>query len=282
MKKVTTLFLFLLFVPFVYSEPVMEVIYFKTKEAEDIDIDKHDKILKAIQGHYQSEMTKHGYIDYTFPLTLDKSGKLVIHVVNGKHNGEHYNNYPSAYDAYIKSIKPELPFEFNNDLNVNSRDNVFLIILGGVGLDNWTDNLGMGFTWHHGRFGGIATLKLEAAKKFPNHYLALITHELGHAFGLDPGHNGVRQALNGLEIAFGVTVNAWGEKMKLLKTEADFLKTRPMFRKINLKELEPELETSNKNPELVEENEQGENPQAIYVKPTRVKLTTIWAKLKTL
>ena len=79
-------------------------------------------------------------------------------------------------------------------------------------------------------------------------------------------------------------VEDWGDRMKLLKAEADLLKSRPMFRKIDLDgtELEGKTPVLNKNPELVEENEQGENPQAIYVRPNRLNLTTIWARFKTL
>lgn len=35
----------------------------------------------------------------------------------------------------------------------------------------------------------------------PNHYLGLVSHELGHAFALDPGHNNAGEALNGTIVA---------------------------------------------------------------------------------
>ncbi len=241
----------------------VKVIYFKPSDAGDIDIDKHDRMLKDIQRHYQSEMTRHGYKDYTFPLELDNSGKLIIHVVNGKHKSVHYDNRPSAYEEYLQTIKPELPFKFNNDLNVESRDVVHLIIVGGVTVKNWGDKQGMGFTWLHGRFGGIATIKANSLREFPNHYLALVAHELGHAFALDPGHNGHQDTLNGTIIAFGQTTEDWGDRMKLLKFEADFLKSRPIFREINLDDnAEVEAEQPNKNSDLVEEQVQGEYDMA--------------------
>ena len=98
------------FASLAYAELKVKVIYFKTKVAEDIDIEKHDKMLKAIQKHYQSEMTKHGYEGYTFPLELDNSGKLVVHVIEGKHDGEHYDSYPSAYDVYMKGCQTRITF----------------------------------------------------------------------------------------------------------------------------------------------------------------------------
>jgi hypothetical protein len=46
--------------------------------------------MKDIQQYYQSEMTRHGFTDKTFPLEVDKDNKLIIHIVNAKHNSDHY------------------------------------------------------------------------------------------------------------------------------------------------------------------------------------------------
>lgn len=51
------------------------VIYFKPTDAPDIDHEYHDKIMKDIQQYFQSEMTRHGFTDKTFPLELDKNGR---------------------------------------------------------------------------------------------------------------------------------------------------------------------------------------------------------------
>ncbi|MDE0017048.1 MAG: hypothetical protein OXU51_12720 [Candidatus Poribacteria bacterium] len=283
-KKILTIALIIatcMFSLSAYSKFDVKVIYFKPVDADGISVAKHDAMLKDIQQHYQSEMTKHGYEGYTFPLELDESNNLIIHVVEGNHNSKHYNKEISAHADYKSAIEPELPFEFNNALNVDSRDNVLLIILGGAEVKDWNDKIGMGFTWLAGRWGGIATVKLKALEKFPNHYLALIAHEMGHAFALDPGHNGLNDALNGTVIHFGQTTKEWGNRMRLLKHEADLLKSRPIFRKIELADETPVEEKPNKNPELVDENlVEGENPNAISVKPTKLKLTIIWAELK--
>ena len=266
-----------------HSDFDVRVIYFKPTDAGDIDVDLHDKMLKDIQMHYQKEMTKHSYEGYTFPLELDGTGKIVIYEVKSKHNINHFNEEASTFDIYSDNIKHELPLRFNNDLNLSSRDDVLLILLGGVPASVWGIELGMGFTWHAGRSGGVAVVKLDALKRYPNHYLALIAHELGHAFGLDPGHNGFADTLNGTLVAFGKTAQDWGNRMRLLKFEADVLKSRPIFRQIELKEdAIPEPEKPNKNPDLIEEDiQEGEDNMAIQVKTTSMKLTMTWAKVKT-
>ena len=54
----------------------VHVIYFKPTDAGDIDHEYHDKIMKDIQQYYQSEMTRHGFTDKTFPLETDTDNKL--------------------------------------------------------------------------------------------------------------------------------------------------------------------------------------------------------------
>ena len=112
----------------------VHVIYFKPTDAPDIDHEYHDKIMKDIQKYYQSEMTRHGFTDKTFPLATDKDNNLIIHIINAKHNGNHYfrNN---MFDMFKEVIEPELPFKFNNLQSRNSRDNVHLIVVGGVEMD---------------------------------------------------------------------------------------------------------------------------------------------------
>ncbi|MDE0326988.1 MAG: cohesin domain-containing protein [Candidatus Poribacteria bacterium] len=100
---------------------------------------------------------------------------------------------------------------------------------------------GMGFTWLAGKWGGNATINMNYIKEFPNHYLGLVAHELGHAFALDPGHNNVAESLNGRVVAWGNTTGEWGDRMRMLKEEAVLLDSRPIFRKINLQEDPPNV-----------------------------------------
>ncbi len=99
----------------------------------------------------------------------------------------------------------------------------------------------MGFTWLAGRWGGNATVNMNYIREFPNHYLGLVAHELGHAFALDPGHNNVAESLNGRVIAWGNTTEEWGDRMQILKEEALLLDSRPIFRKIALREDLPDV-----------------------------------------
>ena len=214
----------------------VHVIYFKPTDAPDIDHEYHDKIMKDIQKYYQSKMTRHGFTDKTFPLETDKDNNLIIHTINAKHNGDHYFRN-SMFDMFKELIEPELPFKFNNLQNRDSRDNVHLIVVGGVRMDrNLLGTQGMGFTWLAGRWGGNATVNMNYIKEFPNHYLGAVVHELGHAFALDPGHNNVAESLNGRVIAWGNTTEEWGDRMRILKEEAVLLDSRPIFRKITLQE----------------------------------------------
>ncbi len=257
----------------------VHVIYFKPTDAPDIDHEYHDKIMKDIQQYYQSEMTRHGFTDKTFPLEVDKDNKLIIHIVNAKHNSDHYFR-DSMFKMFKDVIEPELSFEFNNQRNWESRDNVHLIVVGGVRMDrNLLGTQGMGFTWHGSRRGGNATVNMNYINHFPHHYLGLVAHELGHAFALDPGHNNVRESLNGRVIAWGDTTDQWGDRMQMLKEEAVLLDSRPIFRKITLQEDPPK---PNKNEDLGlgdKDDAEKDKGDPIFVHPLR-KITLTWGELK--
>ena len=256
----------------------VHVIYFKPTDAGEIDRDYHDTILKDIQQYMQSEMTRHGYTDKTFPLDLDDGDKVKIHTVDGKHNSAFYD-IDDHWDAFKSRIEPELPFRFNNVDNVASRDNVHLIILGGVKLKgNWRGAPAFGFTWHNGKWGGNALETMDRKNEFPNHYLAVIAHEMGHAFGFDPGHNTTPESFNGTVIAWGKTTAEWGDRMRIFKEEAALLDSRPIFRAMSLADETP----PNKNEDL----SMGTDDDVIEDKgdPIAVtahnKLPTMWANIK--
>lgn len=261
----------------------VHILYFKPADAADIDREYHDTILKDIQRYFQSEMTRHGFTDKTHPLEFDEDGKIVIHTIDAPNNSRHYRATWEADGAnwFDNQIDPALPFRFRNSQNWDSRDNVHLIIIGGVEDKGWNAPA-FGFTWHGGRWGGNAIVTLDTKRVSPNHYIAVVAHELGHAFALDPGHNGVQQAFNGLEIAWGRTTAEWGDRMRILDFEAALLDSRPVFREIVLQD---EPEPQNKNEDLDQggdEEVEKDKGQPISVVPASKisKITLTWGKLK--
>ncbi len=258
----------------------VHVIYFKPTDAPDIDHEYHDKIMKDIQKYFQSEMTRHGFTDQTFPLELNRDdGKLRIHTVNAEHDTKRYtvlgDDIRTVYRNFIES---ELPFEFSNQKNIESRDNVHLIVVGGIKINGrWGGNR-LSHTWHAGRWGGNAIIYEDIVTDWPNHYIGVVAHELGHAFALDPGHNNVAESLNGTVIAWGRTTAEWGGRMRLLKEEAVLLDSRPIFRKINLQEDTPKP-NKNEDLELGEDDSDKDKGDPKFVNP-RKKLTITWGELK--
>jgi hypothetical protein len=221
----------------------VHVLYFKPTDAKEIDREYHDKMLKDIQKYLQSEMTRHGFEDKTFPLELGADRKIVIHTIAAKHGTAYYDIDDHAV-MFKDKIEPELPLRFNNERNLDSRDNVHLILVGGIELNGvWGRGPAFGFTWHGGRWGGNAIVALDNINDFPDHYLGTVAHELGHAFGLDPGHNNVPASYNGTIVAWGKTTAEWSDRMRLLKHEASLLDSRPIFRKMDLQKEPPQLST---------------------------------------
>ena len=212
----------------------VHLIYFKPSDAGEIDRGYHDRLLKDIQKYFKVEMDRHGF-DKTFPLGLDENdGKVVVHTVNGMHDGSHYYR-DDIFRTFKDLVEPELPTRFNNQKNIESRDNVHLIVIGGL-PENRPHWQGVGFAWHGGKWGGNAIVNMNSVHKAPNHYLGLVAHELGHAFAFDPGHNDVPASFNGTIIAWGNTTSEWGDKMRIFRDEAALLNSRPIFRKIDLEQ----------------------------------------------
>lgn len=281
LKRLHFLFVLLLLTTSVYAEFDVHILYFKPTDASDIDKDYHDVILKDIQQYFQIEMTRLGYTDKTFPLELDENNKVVIHTINGKHKTAHYDihdKYDTAqksFTQYKNTIEPELPFRFHTVKNLPARNNAHLIIIGGIK----DPAPAMGFTFLGGNHGGIATVSMDIKNVLPNHYLGIVAHELGHAFGLDPNHNNHNggASFNGTVIAWGKTTNEWGERMRLIEEDGVVLNNRSIFRRMDL----TQPVKVNKNPDLGLGVDQSDKDKGdpISINP-RNKLTIKWGKLK--
>ena len=170
------------------------------------------------------------------------------------------------------------PRDSTTEINWDSRDNVHLVLVGGIQLNgDWNRGPAFGFMWRGGRWGGNAIVALDNLEDFPNHYLGTLAHELGHAFGLDPGHNDIPESFNGTVIAWGQTTTEWGDRMRLLKHEAALIDSRPIFRKIDFAEV-PQV---NKNPDLQlgDDTADADKGEPISVRPHR-KITVLWGALK--
>lgn len=277
---ITVLSMVIILTPHIFAN--VHIIYFKPTDAKDINIVFHDSMIKDIQKYFQSEMTRHGFTDKTFPLELDDDNKLIIHTVNGKHNTKHYeldgrcNNAQCELDFFRDKIEPEIPFRFNNTQNPESQGNVHLFIIGGTETDGkWRGELGFGFTWRGGKLGGTAVVTMDYMNDWPNHYLGITAHELGHAFGLDPGHNNVRESFNGHVIAWGRTTAEWGDRMRILDFEAALISSRPIFKKINL---QPK---PNKNEDLGVGDDESNKDNGDPISIRRINLlTTSWGSIK--
>ena len=122
--------------------------------------------IRQIQTFYAGQMEAHGYGKITFGVETDSQGEPIVHRVDGRHPNRHYLD--ETDDAVFAEIGERFDFSANiylifidNSINaINIGDNNF----AGVG-DRGGKNSGYGLI--AGRFNR-----------------GLVTHELGHAFGL--------------------------------------------------------------------------------------------------
>ena len=148
----------------------VRVIYFKPVDKVTAP-DRFKQILLDVQQGYASEMKRHGYPN-SFRLESDAANEVIIHQINGKHNAAHYAGDTSA------TVMRELPDELKRNTNIH------LVIMadmrtirngiGGYGYPITGGNTG------GANYGGFAFI----AERHPLDTVELISHELGHCFGL--------------------------------------------------------------------------------------------------
>lgn len=174
--SVLALLLLLAFCSQVSAEFIVHTIYFQPTNAQHI-VEVKDKISGQVllsQDFYKREMDKHGFGEKTYRLEKHNTGQVLIHHVRGKNASHFYVNETS------KKVFAELPHRFNQNTAPSSKkDKVLIIVVGGIRLVNG-ESSGVGWPFTTGRYGGACVL----AYANPNFNERLITHEIGHCFGL--------------------------------------------------------------------------------------------------
>ena len=152
-------------------EYTVRFIYFKPINIQPAPINKVKQLVKNIQFFYANEMNRYGYGQKTFKVELDENNEIVIHIVDGEHNKEHYAGYVEKTSL---SIKKELPEKIDK--------NVYVILVDGIHLIN--DSV-LGVAWTYEReFGGCAYVPARMIDDQLNGTSTVTAHEIGHTFGL--------------------------------------------------------------------------------------------------
>ena len=125
-----------------------------------------DEIIN-VQTFFAEQMQAHGQGETTFRIETDAQGEPLVHQVDGRHPLSHYLESSTA-NRVIDEIDSVFDIEANIYLilidNRGGSINAGDVFAGGLG-SRWTKN------------GGFALVPNEATRK-------VISHELGHAFGL--------------------------------------------------------------------------------------------------
>ena len=128
-------------------------------------IEKFRSLIEDTQEFYKNEMKRYGYGSKTFRLDVDREGKPVVQIINGKYSKSQYMNDPQNYG------KREFPVS----------DTIYIILISDINL-------------FFGYFGTAdVTLNETCAgcrgfayigERDGNFTFNTVAHELGHAFGL--------------------------------------------------------------------------------------------------
>ena len=167
---------------------VVRLIYFLSKDrpSQRGISTKLDKLVRQAQRFYAIQMESHGFEKKTFTFETDERGKAKVFLVMAGHSDEYY------HDDTSKKIRAEISERFNYSKNVllvavDIRSGVFqkkgrfrTVGLGNVSRFKYSKKLWR--TLHGGRaFVTASRNDLDSDT---------ITHELGHAFGLQHDFRG--------------------------------------------------------------------------------------------
>ena len=168
------------------QEYIVRTVYFQPTDAPKPTLRIFEALVES-QNFYRVEMERHGYGAKTFRLETDVNENIIIQHAIGKHNTEHYLD-----DTYNR-VTSELPFQFTRA--ANAKDNVLVIIVGGIHLLN-TGNRAYGGYFTGNKAGGAAIIAGEALT------FNVMAHEIGHTFGLNHAADlrAIMQAAGGSDI----------------------------------------------------------------------------------
>lgn len=124
--------------------------------------------IREVQGFYSASMRARGHGDRTFRFETDAAGEPMVHRVPGRHADSHY--LEDTFGKVLDEVEQTFDIERNVYLAViDISTDVIDRLAGGIGIRN-------------GKNGGFGLVTSDEMDPFNFHNV--VSHELGHAFGL--------------------------------------------------------------------------------------------------
>ena len=219
MRKTTILLFITLSFLFTAEGNVLQTISFQPADQpapSSKQIDEIRTIMLKTQAFYRAQMVKHGYGTKTFDLEKDASGKIIVHIVEGKHNLKAYAN--------LVLIETELPTNLQKSWLKNK---IQIIFLAGAKLINGKGGFAAKICQNNA-CGRIAYIPASNKRAI----LAMTAHEVGHTFTLK--HNTEKSTpfkshiMNAIVKINEADTNNLNNHL-LTPNEAEILNTHPFF-----------------------------------------------------
>lgn len=188
------------------SDHVVHLIYLVPNDREaqpDIDT-TFDASIKMTQQFFADEIARHGFGRKTFKVETGENGNAIVHHIDGKHNDAYYQNDP--FNKILDELQGR--FDFTNNICVIAVEISGGTFVGACGIAGNNEN------------GGYVFVPASGACR---ENVALIPHELGHAFGLQ--HN----FLNAADIMSYGAVREDLSSKQLSLCNAQWLSVHPYF-----------------------------------------------------
>ena len=192
--------------------------------------------IRKIQTFYAGQMEAHGYGKITFGVETDSQGEPIVHRVDGRHPNRHYLD--ETDDAVFAEIGERFDFSTN----------IYLIFIdNSINAINIGDNNFAGVGDRGGKNSGYALI----AGRFNR---GLVTHELGHAFGLQH------------DFSNSAYIMSYGRRPNQLSScSAEFLSAHSYFN--------PETSTAERRPPTIKILPSLQYPAGLDSAPVELKVT---------